>query len=327
MKIGMRDVAKAADVSVATVSHVLNGTRFVAEATKKRVQDSILALGYSPDPVARSFKTGKKNLVGILVPDISNPFWAIIIEEIEMVLAQKGYHLMIVNTMENEQKELASIKLLSSGIVDGLIVASTATDYHALEQNMPEHFPIVLIDRSLKDAPFDTLTISNYQSMYDGVTGLIQTGHKKIGYITSIHHLSTTVERLGAYMDAMSAHNLPTHSNFIQSGGEDTVRSVKQLLEIGCSAVVVSNNMMADDVLFYLNDLEVNVGHDICLLSYNEDTRRVYNQRKMDMIMQPCSDLGKLAGAGILNRIQDPLAAKQDTLLQSTLMPRIQKKP
>ena len=114
MRASMKDVAKHAEVSVATVSHVINNTRFVSEETRKKVMDSIEVLGYVPDPTARSFKTGRKNLIGIVVPDIANPVWAIIIEEAESVLARDGYKLLIVNTKETESREIENLKLPAS---------------------------------------------------------------------------------------------------------------------------------------------------------------------------------------------------------------------
>ena len=133
MKISMRDVAEHAGVSVATVSHVINQTRYVSEDTVIRVQNSIRELGYIPDPIGRIFKTGKKNLIGFIVPDIANPVWAIIIEEVESVLSTHGSKLIIINTKEDERRELENIQLhfiLSGhqriGIITGQMRLSTS---------------------------------------------------------------------------------------------------------------------------------------------------------------------------------------------------------
>ena len=119
MKTNMRDVARHSGVSIATVSHVLNQTRHVSAETTRRVMASVKELGYVPNSLARSFKMGKRNLIGCIIPDISNHFWSMIIDEIETYLAAQGFHLIIANTKEDEQRELDSIALLSSGIVAG----------------------------------------------------------------------------------------------------------------------------------------------------------------------------------------------------------------
>ena len=122
----MRDVAAKAGVSVATVSHVINNTRFVADSTREKVQAAIQELNYNPDTMARIFKTGRTNLVGFVVPNISDPFFATLIEEVESVLSRQNYRLIVTNSHEDEQREIENLRFLSNGLVDGIIVASAA---------------------------------------------------------------------------------------------------------------------------------------------------------------------------------------------------------
>lgn len=164
----MRDVARHAGVSVATVSHVINNTRFVSPDTKARVLKSIQELDYSPDATARSFKTGRRNLIGFVVPDIANSFFATIIEESESVIARKGFRLIVVNTKETKQREADHLRALTSGVVDGLIVASTMENYLEFSQNISSSLPIVFIDRSLEGSLCDTIMIQNYNAVYRG---------------------------------------------------------------------------------------------------------------------------------------------------------------
>ena len=117
-KARISDVARLAGVSTATVSHVINNTRFVSEATRKRVLQSIAELDYSPNEMARILKTGKKKLIGFIVPDISNEYFSALIEEVERTVASQSYKLIVTNTRENEQNELDSIRALTSGMVD-----------------------------------------------------------------------------------------------------------------------------------------------------------------------------------------------------------------
>lgn len=180
MKVSMRDVANHAGVSVATVSHVINKTRFVSPETATRVQESIKHLGYYPDPIGRIFKTGKKNLIGFIVPDIANPVWALIIEVVEDVLAEYGFKLIIVNTKEDSSRELENIHLLSSSIVDGVIVASTLVDFREIQAVIPSDFPIVLIDRTLENANCDSVMFQDFSAIYDGVCRMIEQGNKKM---------------------------------------------------------------------------------------------------------------------------------------------------
>lgn len=322
MKASMKDVARHAKVSVATVSHVINNTRFVSEETRKKVMDSIEALGYIPDPTARSFKTGKKNLIGIIVPDIANPIWAIIIEEVESILAKNGYKLLIVNTKETEQRECENLKLLSSGLVDGLIIASTLTDFSHIRPLVPDNFPMVFIDRQLPNCPCDMIIPQDYTAIHDGICQMILDGHRRIGFITGLMRLSTSVNRLTAYKDALTEYGIPIDNSLIQIGNslyQSAVPLVKTLLEKKCTAIVVSNNVMLDDVLYYLNSKKIHLGTELVLLGQTVEGRKDYFTREVRMILQPSKEIGRTAGKQILERIQNPEMSVRTTVLYSTL--------
>ena len=321
----MRDVARHAGVSVATVSHVINNTRFVSPLTRERVLNSIRELDYSPDATARSFKTGRRNLIGFVVPDIANSFFATIIEESESVIARSGFRLIVVNTKETKQREADHLKALTSGVVDGLIVASTMENYSEFAPNISFPLPIVFIDRSLEGSLCDTITIQNYTAVYQGVETLIREGHTKIGYISGLSRLSTTVERLTAYRDAMIHYNLPILDGFIQQGdsmSRSAVPHLAHLLEIGCTAVVVGNNVMADDVLYYLNEHDIKIGHGFSMIGYDDTDHTNYNMRRMHMVRQPAKDLGRLAGQQILERMEFPDRPIKSIVLQANFVPR-----
>lgn len=323
MRASMKDVAKHAEVSVATVSHVINNTRFVSEETRKKVMDSIEVLGYVPDPTARSFKTGRKNLIGIVVPDIANPVWAIIIEEAESVLAKDGYKLLIVNTKETESREIENLKLLSSGLVDGLIIASTLTDFSSIRPLVPEKFPMVFIDRQLPGCPCDMIIPQDYPAIHDGICQMILEGHRRIGFITGLMRLSTSVNRLNAYKEALTEYGIPVEEDLIQIGNslsQSAVPLVKTLLDKKCTAIVASNNMMLDDVLYYLNSQRIQLGTDLVLLGQTVEGRKNYYTRDVRMVLQPSKEIGQTAGEQILERIRNPEAPVRTTVLHSVLL-------
>lgn len=317
----MRDVAVHAGVSIATVSHVLNNTRFVAEETRNRVLESIRILEYTPDVMARSFKTGRRNLIGFIVPDIANEYFATIIETIENVISKQNFKLVIANTKETKQREIENLRVLGNGITDGIIVASTLDSYSEMENIVPCDIPMLFIDRKLPGCPHSTITVSSYEAMYKGVERLIRDGHTRIGYITGLARLSTTGDRLDAYRAAMEAHQVPVDETYIRFG--DSLRSnaaqnMNALLEAGCTALVVSNNVMADEVLFHLTERGIRPGIDIALLGYNDSAHLQYNMRNIHYITQPALDLGRTAGQQILELIANPGLPVRNTILQAT---------
>ena len=132
MKAKITDVAQKANVSISTVSHVLNHTRFVSEETRKKVMDAVEELGYSPDASGRTFRTGKKMMIGLVVPDITNSVFAALIEDVDDVISKQGYNLVISNTRDCLKMEKQALRNLASGVVDGIVIASTSEDFQTL---------------------------------------------------------------------------------------------------------------------------------------------------------------------------------------------------
>ena len=183
MKVTISDVAKLAGVSTATVSHTINNTRYVSNETKEKVYRAIEELGYTPDASARSFRTGKKKIIGFIVPDIANKFFATMIESVEKYLSANGYQLIIANTRENMDREETNIRLLTAGLVDGLLVASTMDDFQRFDALIPAGFPVVLVDRIFETKKYSSVCVSNFQPIYRSVCRLAGKGDQRIGII------------------------------------------------------------------------------------------------------------------------------------------------
>ena len=209
MKVTISDVAKLAGVSTATVSHTINNTRYVSNETKEKVYRAIEELGYTPDASARSFRTGKKKIIGFIVPDIANKFFATMIESVEKYLSAHGYQLIIANTRENMDREETNIRLLTAGLVDGLLVASTMDDFQRFDALIPAGFPVVLVDRIFETKKYSSVCVSNFQPIYRSVCRLAGKGDQRIGIIGGLPRLSSTQERISAYRQAMADCGLP----------------------------------------------------------------------------------------------------------------------
>lgn len=320
-KVSIRDVATHAGVSIATVSNVINNTRFVKEETRNLVLKSIDELHYSPNAAARSFKTGKRNMIAFIVPDISNPFFATLIEEVENVISKEGLSLLVINTKETKNREIESLKRLSSGIVDGFLIASTLENYSEMNEIVPEGLPVVLVDRLLAGAPYDTITVANYQAVSSSVEYLIKRGHKKIGFITGIPRISTTAERLEAYRDTMEKYDLLKDS-LICTGTSMTslvTENLDALLKQGCTALVISNNLMAIEALTILSRRKIR--SEIELVGYKDSEQSQYGLQHMNLICQPVVELGRAAGRQLLERLKNPNMPVQKVLLQAEFQP------
>lgn len=319
-KSSIHDVAKLAGVSTATVSHTINKTRFVSEDTKLRVQSAIDTLGYIPNVHARSLRTGRKKTIGFIVPDISNKFFASVIESVEEVVSEQKFHLIIANTRETKQRELAHLRYFASGVVDGLLLASTLGDYSECANIIPSSLPVVSVDRELNQAPYDSVTVNSFKSVHQGVLNLIGKGKKRIGFITGLPHLSTTIERLSAYEHAIIDGGLELDPSLITVGNSmenSAYICTKELLDAKCDAIVVSNGIMADDVIDYLNRKSIIIGTDVSLVCFYDYNKPAFRGMDIDIVEQPVVELGQQAGKRILNKIKHPDAAHQNIILSS----------
>ena len=311
MKVTISDVARLAGVSTATVSHTINSTRYVSEETKEKVFKAIAELGYTPDASARSFRTGKKKTVGFIVPDISNKFFGTMIESVENYLSAHGYHLIIANTKENMEREEKNIRLLSAGLVDGLLIASTMDDFERLDHLIPAGFPVVLVDRTFEAKKYSSICVSNFQPIYRSICRLAGKGAKRVGIIGGLPRLSSTEERISAYRQAVADCGLAQEEALIRYGDsmENSAQAcLDELLEQNCDGIVVCQGLMASETVIYLHKKGIQPGKDIELVSfvdYDSNFNELY-ANQMDMIVQPVEELGRAAGEQILRRIENP---------------------
>ena len=323
MKVTISDVAKLAGVSTATVSHTINNTRYVSNETKEKVYRAIEELGYTPDASARSFRTGKKKIIGFIVPDIANKFFATMIESVEKYLSANGYQLIIANTRENMDREETNIRLLTAGLVDGLLVASTMDDFQRFDALIPAGFPVVLVDRIFETKKYSSVCVSNFQPIYRSVCRLAGKGDKRIGIIGGLPRLSTTKERISAYQQAMADCGLPVEDSLVRYG-DSMENSARACLEgEHCDAIIVCQGLMASETIIYLHKMGVQLGKDIDLVSFVDYDSNFYDlySNQMDCIIQPVEKLGETAGELILQRIETPDAPAFEQVLTSTYQP------
>ena len=326
MKVTISDVARLAGVSTATVSHTINSTRYVSGETKEKVFKAIAELGYTPDASARSFRTGKKKTVGFIVPDISNKFFGTMIESVENYLSAHGYHLIIANTKENMEREEKNIRLLSAGLVDGLLIASTMDEFSRLDALIPNGFPVVLVDRTFETKKYSSICVSNFQPIYRSICRLAGKGAKRVGIIGGLPRLSSTAERISAYRQAVADCGLAQEEALIRYGDsmENSAQAcLDDLLAQNCDGIVVCQGLMASETVIYLHKKGIQLGEDIELVSfvdYDSNFNELY-ANQMDMIVQPVEELGRAAGEQILRRIENPDEPVFEKVLTSAYRP------
>src|SRR5947208_6502915 len=199
--VTIKDVARAAGVSVATVSRAHNRSHLVTEATGRRVRAVAERLGYSPHAAARSLSTRQTSTIGVLLPDLYGEFYSELIRGIDQTALRHGFHLLLASS-HNERDAITAALQSMRGRVDGLVVMSPALGAHLAVRDLPASFPVVLLNSAATGAAFDALTIDNARGTYEMVRHLIALGHRRLAMITGPARNSAAAERLRGFRAA-----------------------------------------------------------------------------------------------------------------------------
>ena len=315
----IKDVASRAGVSVATVSYILNDTKPVSAATRERVMAAIAELNYVPNKTAKNFKTGQTKVIAFIVPDISNIYFTKIVEAMESRLHESGYSLIVANTKESAELEIQHLRTFTSGFADGIILASTMTSYTEIAPCIPDGYPVILLDRRLRNAPADLINVTDQSAISDAVYSLVEAGCRKIGYIGDIPRLSTSRERLYAFRNTMEDCRLPIEDSMIKEANSllhDAYDKTHELVEAGCQAIIVSNNVMSVDVCLYLMQ-HPDTCKDIKVVGYEYSDFPQFNDFMTGHIELNEREMGYSAAEQLLSRLRFPAQPPKEILIRN----------
>lgn len=304
MPVTIDDIAKAAGVSRATVSRVLNDSGYVKEETRQKVLKAIKDLNYTPSAIARSLSKKKTNTIGVVVPEINNPFFGEIIKGISEVADENNLNLILCNTDEDVEKELKALKLLKEQRIEGILITPTSTDndYNSEYLWTIENIgiPVVLIDGHVKYSNFNGVFVDHIKGAYDAVKTLIDEGHEKIAIITGRLNSRPAKERLVGYKKALTMHNIPIREEYIFYGDythEKAYEITKEILRMDDrpTAIFVSSNMMVLGCIKAFNEENVQVPTDMAIIGF--DKAEVLNIIGMNIsfINGPTFEMGRIA--------------------------------
>ncbi|MEV5381449.1 LacI family DNA-binding transcriptional regulator [Streptomyces sp. NPDC052721] len=325
----MADVARSAGVSVATVSHVLNGTRPVLPHTRQAVLDAVDALGYTPNTLARSLVTSRTRSIGLAVSAISNPYFTEILQGVEAAALKAGYSLLIADPHDDPRHERKVAQLLHERRVDGMIVAPSADPSDLVGYLRRHAVPTVFLDRlvdarATEDiAPGDGAAASPDTPCFDQVcaesaapTALLVThlaglGHRRIALVAGLPGLSTTSERVSGYREGLAAAGLAHDERLLVSGHSASAgaeRATADLLALPDppTALVTANNAMTIGALRALRRHGRSVPDDIALCCFDDFAWADLFSPRLTAIAQPSRELGAQAVRVLLDRLGEP---------------------
>lgn len=316
MATSIKDVAKEANVSIATVSRVLNNVDVVNEDTKKKVLEAIKKLDYRPNIVARSLKTQKTKTIGIIIPDISNQIYPEVVRGAEDVANIYDYNIILCNTDLDPQKEKEYLRVLGEKMVDGVIYISNSLEEDIVKTINNSNKPLVLIETNGKESEFPSVVIDNKQAGMDAVNYLVKKGNKRIAYIgTDKDAVNASAVRYKGYIAALDENNLEYDENLTYfckyslkaDDGYDAMNAILQKTK-DIDAVFCVNDEIAMGAINALRDNNISVPQDVDVMGFNNTYGAAIFYPKLTTIAQPLYDMGSVATRMLIKKINhEPL--------------------
>lgn len=307
----MEDVARAANVSMTTVSHVLNGTRKVNPETAAAVREAMARVGYVPNTVARVLAGAASKTIGVAISALTNHYFSETVRAIETECARNGLMMFFADTHDDPEQELRVVQSLHQRQVDGIVLAPTPDaqmrTVHYLTAN---RIPTVLVDRSVP-CEFDQVGVENKRSSMQLVTHLIEHGHRRIGLVSGVPGLSTTDERIAGYRAALKKAEIPFDQELVRCGEsllEPARVATRQLLGLRHppTAIMAANNLMTIGAMHALRDARVEVPAKVALVGFDDFDWADYFNPRLTVVAQPLEELGAKSVELLMKRIRDP---------------------
>ncbi len=309
MNATIKEVARRAGVSIATVSRVFNDTGPVGEETRTRVRAVAAELRYVPNPIGRSLSRQRTEAIGLLLPDLFGEFFSEVIRGADETAQRHGYHLLVSSSHSSRQEIAAALKTMR-GRVDGLVVMSPHVDAQTLNANLTHNHPVVLLNCQVDDTSFDSINIDNYHGAHAMVSHLINHGHRRIAIITGTPRNLDAEERIRGYRDAMSQagfaveERLIVPGTFSEASGFGAVNKILAL-DPRPTAVFASNDTMAIGALSALREAGIRIPDDMALAGFDDIPVDLYLTPPLSSVQVGIHNLGVQAIETVLTAVRE----------------------
>lgn len=305
----MADVARTAGVSIATVSHVLNGTRAVHPDTSQAVLDAIEQCGYVHNTLARALVTTRTQTIGVVISSASTSFSTEILRGVEDQAVQHGYTLLVADPRDDPDHEFRVVSSLVQRQIDGIVLAPSGEPSRTVRYLDDHKIPTVLADRVL-DGEHDQVSAENTEPTALLVDHVAELGHRRIGFIAGIEGMSTTTERRAGYREGLRRNGIPAAEELWRSGGSEfdaAYRAATELLTRSQppTALIAANNAMTIGAMQALRDLELRIPEDVALVGFDDFPWADLFSPRLTVISQPSQEIGSKAVELLLSRLDD----------------------
>ena len=329
----IKDIAKALNLSTSTVSRALRGSHEISPETKKMVLEYAEKINYRPNPIALSLKERKSRALGVVVSEIANNFFSQAINGIESIAYNRGYHVIISQSHESEEREMVNVQHLASRSVDGLLVSisSETTDLSYLKELHDKGLPIVFFDRITDEIDTHKVVANNALGAFHATEHLIYNGCKRIAHITSSPYLSITRERLDGYKNALEKHKIPFNEALVRhcNHGGMIVDEVEVALndlfagKIKPDAIFTTGDRITTVCLAFIKRLKKKIA-DIPIAGFTNTNLADLFSPSLTTVRQPAFEIGQVATELLIQIIESkrPVTEFETRVLDTELIIR-----
>jgi len=325
--ITIKEVAAQAGVSTATVSRVLAGPNGVAAQARDRVTRAVAQLNYHPNRLARGLRLGHRKVIGVIIPDLQNPFFTGVVHGVEAELYAAGYTLLLAHSDGLAEREQEQLSVLRGEGVAGLVFIPGNQPGANYESIRTWEIPVVAVDRSPGALEVDLVCSTNREGMRQAVNHLLSLGYEEIALLNGPEGINVTQERLGGYQDALRnagkavRQSFIIHSDFRQEGG---YLAMPRLLDLAMPprAVVVANNLMTLGALQAIHERGIRIPEELAVVCFDDMPWATSLRPPLTAVAQPTEELGRTAAQLLLERLKDPKRLVRQVVLPTRLMVR-----
>jgi LacI family transcriptional regulator len=320
----IKEIAQRANVSAATVSHVVNNTRFVSDEVRARVDAAVAALGYVPNAVARSLRMRGTQTLGMMIPNISNLFFAELVRAFEDECYRQGYSLILCNSEDDPGREIIYLRTLMSKRVDGLVMISAGRDDHLCRLLSTTWLPLVIVDREIEGVTADLVEVDHEHGGYLAARHLLDLGHRRIAAIAGPGDLVVSKQRVFGFERALAEAGTPRpaeyliHASFTTQGGYEAARRLLGLAKQP-TAVFACNDLLALGAIHAMREAGMRVPQDLSVVGFDDIALAAFVSPRLTTIRQPKQRIGELAAQLLIARIK----GKRDDVVKKLLEPEL----
>lgn len=330
-KSSIKSIANELGLSVSTVSRVLNGIgkkHRISQRTIEAVESMAEELDYEPNNIAKSLRLKKTSTIGLILPDISNPWFAKIALNIEKELRKKHYNVFLYNSNGELEIEEMAIKLLKNWNVDGIILAPIGVESKHILKAFKKTTPIVLIDRFFENEEIPYVSTNDEEGAFQAVNFIIENGHSRIACFQGIQETSVNIQRVGGYKRALERHEIMVDKNLIVGSGFDIENGYLETKKIEneikgkkITAIFSTGNLITLGIMKALKELSVKVPEDLSLVSFDEQNYSELLYTPLTTISHSDEKIGSLAVDLLFDQI-DKRVIRDSVLLPTQLIIR-----